>query len=219
MFDRSGATHTAAPRFWRVSGIIQCSHARALFFFALLDLFASVGPVLPIVEYISLMLEQLHALARYNRWMNDRLFAVAAELSDDERKRDLGAFFRSIHGTLNHLLLADRIWLARFGVLEQPRFAGMGEELFADFGELQRGRVETDEAISAFVGALTEDRLAAPIAYSRGQRKVEHPLWFAVLHLFNHQTHHRGQVTTLLMQLGRDPGVTDLIALLRDSPQ
>ena len=163
------------------------------------------------------MLEQLGALARYNRWMNDKLFAAAGELSDEERKRDLGAFFRSIHGTLNHLLLADRIWLARFGVSEVPAFASMGDELFADFGELRRERVETDGTISAFVAELTEDRLAAPITYPRGQRKLEHPLWFAVLHLFNHQTHHRGQVTTLMTQLGRDPGVTDLIALLRDS--
>lgn len=161
------------------------------------------------------MLDHLAALARYNRWMNEKLFAVASELSDEERKRDLGAFFGSVHRTLGHILLADRIWLGRLGAGPTVQPKSMGDELFADFTELREARAETDDAIDAYVAQLDEAELAAPVAYARGGSPIEHPLWYAVVHLFNHQTHHRGQVTTLLMQLGRDPGVTDLIALLR----
>lgn len=164
----------------------------------------------------------LRASARYNRWMNDKLYALAATLSDDDRKRDAGAFFKSIHGTLNHLLLADRVWLARFqGITVPDGFMGPGirsldQELFVDFEELRRQRALTDGELSAWVEALTPDRLAAPLEYTRHGQKVAAPLWGAVAHVFNHQTHHRGQVTTLLMQQGHDPGVTDLFAMLRE---
>lgn len=168
-------------------------------------------------------LEWLAALARYNRWMNDRLYGLAATLSDEARKRDLGAFFKSIHGTFNHLLLADRVWLARFtGVPVPEGFMGPGgirsleQELFEDFEELRRERVRTDDELSAWVQALSPDRLAGPLVFTRRGQRQEAPLWWAAVHLFNHQTHHRGQVSTLLMQQGLDPGVTDLIAMLRD---
>ncbi len=168
-------------------------------------------------------LEWLGALARYNRWMNDKLYAVAATLSDDARKRDDGAFFKSIHGTFNHLLLTDRIWLARFtGVTVPDGFMGPGgirsldQELFADFEDLRRERARTDDELSAWVSGLTDERLATPLVYMRRGQKQESPLWWAVAHVFNHQTHHRGQITTLLMQQGRDPGVTDLVAMLRE---
>ena len=167
------------------------------------------------------------ALARYNRWMNERLYAVCAALSDEDRKRDLGAFFRSIHGTLNHVLLADRAWLGRFtgdrtiadsrdARGDVIRITSLAQELYADFDTLRRERAATDAAIERWVATLDEHRLAAPLGY-RGTSgaSFEHPLWWAVAHFFNHETHHRGQVTTLLRQLGHDPGVTDLIALLR----
>lgn len=165
----------------------------------------------------------LTALARYNRWMNDKLYALCATLSDEERKRDRGAFFKSIHGTFNHILLADRVWLARFkGVTAPDGFMGPGgvrtldQELFADFGELRRERALTDDELSEWISGLDEERLAAPLVYMRHGQKVDSPLYFAVAHVFNHQTHHRGQVTTLLTQQGRDPGVTDLWAMLRE---
>ena len=166
--------------------------------------------------------ESVGALARYNRWMNDKLYALAATLSDEARQRDRGAFFKSIHGTFNHLLLADRIWLARFAGTSVPDgFMGPGgirsldQELYPDFAELRRERGRTDDDLSAWVEGLTPERLAAPLVYMRRGQKEEFPLWWAVSHLFNHQTHHRGQVTTLLMQQGVDPGVTDLVAMLR----
>lgn len=165
--------------------------------------------------------EWLAASARYNRWMNDKLYALAATLTDEARKRDAGAFFKSIHGTLNHLLLADRVWLGRFkGVPLPDEFLGPGgirtldQELSADFDELRRQRALTDDELSAWVADITPERIAAPLVYLRRGQKQERPLWWLVAHLFNHQTHHRGQVTTLLMQQGHDPGSTDLFAML-----
>lgn len=167
--------------------------------------------------------EWLGALARYNRWMNEKLYGLAATLSDEARKRDDGAFFKSIHGTFNHLLLADRVWLARFmGVPAPEGFMGPGgirtldQELYADFEQLRQERSLTDEELSVFVSALTPERLMAPLTYMRRGQKQECPLWWAVAHLFNHQTHHRGQITTLFTQQGCDPGVTDLFAMLRE---
>jgi uncharacterized damage-inducible protein DinB len=176
----------------------------------------------------AMLADHYSALAHYNTWMNERLYGVCATLPDAERTRDRGAFFRSIHGTLNHLLLTDRAWLGRFtgdpAIAESRDAAGMpipfsgrlDQELYADFDLLRRERAQTDAAIEAWVADLDEERLGAQIAYrsSKGERHA-HPLWWAVLHFFNHQTHHRGQVTTLLTQLGHDPGVTDLILLLR----
>jgi uncharacterized damage-inducible protein DinB len=165
--------------------------------------------------------EWLAASARYNRWMNEKLYAVIAPLGDETRKRDAGAFFKSIHGTLNHLLLADRVWLARFrGVRVSDEFMGPGiraldQELYADFDELRRERALTDVELTAWVSELTDERLAGPLVYDRRGHRLECPLWWAVAHLFNHQTHHRGQLTTLLTQQGCDPGVTDLYAMLR----
>ena len=174
------------------------------------------------------LVDQYQALARYNAWMNGKLYDGAAALSDAERRRDAGAFFRSIHGTLNHLLLTDRAWLWRFTgdkrIAESRDAAGkpiamtgrLDQELYADFGELRRERARTDADVTAFAAALTAERLDAEITY-RTTAGVEqrHVLWWAVSHFFNHQTHHRGQVTTLLKQAGVDPGVTDLIAFLR----
>ncbi len=166
--------------------------------------------------------EWLGASARYNRWMNNQLYGLAATLSDEERKRDRGAFFKSIHGTLNHLLLGDRVWLARFkGVNVTDEFLGPGirsldQELYVDFEELRRERALTDDEVSNWVLGLNPERLAAPLVYMRRGQKHESPLWWAVAHVFNHQTHHRGQITAMLTQQGCDPGSTDLLAMLRE---
>lgn len=166
--------------------------------------------------------EHARAMSRYNRWMNEKLYAVAEMLSDAERKQDRGAFFGSIHRTLNHLLLADRVWLGRFtgatlqeGELGPGGIRSLDQELYADFDDLRRERARTDDGIDAFVATLTPEKLAEDLRYLRRGVVNQFPLWHAVAHLFNHQTHHRGQVTTLLMQAGHDPGVTDLVAMLR----
>src|SRR6187549_993329 len=108
--------------------------------------------------------EWLNASARYNRWMNDKLYGLAATLSDEARKRDCGAFFKSIHGTFNHLLLADRVWLARFQGAAVPNgFMGPGgirsleQELYVDFEELRRERALTDDELTAWATGLTHE--------------------------------------------------------------
>ena len=161
--------------------------------------------------------------ARYSAWFNERLYDVAASLSEEERRRDLGAFFQSVHGTLNHLLLTDRLWLHRFARIEPGWSAFRGatlieqqgaldRELFAELEALRRERVETDGVIGEWMAELDADALKRPMRYANSKGEVrEHPLWFGLAHFFNHQTHHRGQVTTLLSQLGRDPGPTDFL--------
>lgn len=150
-------------------------------------------------------------MAEYNRWMNDKLYGVCAEIPDDKRKADLGAFFKSIHGTLNHLLWGDRIWLWRFTDHPFP-VTPIGEEMYADFGELRAEREKIDAFILNWANGLREDWLGKPFAFkSRLDGKTRRaPAWVFVTQLFNHQTHHRGQVTTLIKQLGHEPGVTDI---------
>lgn len=169
--------------------------------------------------------KQFTRLAHYNHWMNERLYALAAQISDEERKRDRGAFFKSIHGTLNHILLGDRVWLARFAnsghafaalkdhVLS-PGIATLSDELYSDFTTLTHERDKTDLVIDAWMAELDDAILDSTLRYKRLNGEAnEQPFWLVLTHFFNHQTHHRGQVTTLFMQSGRDPGVTDLIAL------
>jgi uncharacterized damage-inducible protein DinB len=161
------------------------------------------------------LLAHYREMARYNRWMNEKLYALAGDLSDEERKRPMGAFFGSLHGTFNHLILADRLWLARFGAGQRPAAKSLADEMFADFDELRRERAKTDAAIEDYTRALTTEQLGATLAYQTSKgAPMSHALWIALSHLFNHQTHHRGQATTLFMQLGRDPGVTDALVLL-----
>jgi uncharacterized damage-inducible protein DinB len=153
-------------------------------------------------------------LAAYNRWMNERLYALCADLSDAERKRDRGAFFRSIHGTLNHGLLGDRVWLGRFTGVPFA-VASLDQELYADFAELRAERERTDREIDAWAASLAPADFDGTLRYTSLVNPAPRafPFWAAATHLFNHQTHHRGQLTTLLKQAGVDPGVTDLIWL------
>jgi uncharacterized damage-inducible protein DinB len=154
-------------------------------------------------------------LARYGRWMNERLYASVRAMSDDARKRDRGAFFGSIHRTLSHLVWADSSWLSRFtgGTYAERAW---GADLFDDFAQLAAARDATDTAILDWAGSLDQAWLDSTLEYrasSDPTRKRQVPAWIAATHLFNHATHHRGQLTTLLKQAGIDPGVTDLPAL------
>jgi uncharacterized damage-inducible protein DinB len=155
--------------------------------------------------------EYCQLMANYNRWMNERLYAICAEFSDDARRLDRGAFFSSIHGTLNHLLWADRMWLGRF-IGTPCTYPAFGADMFEAFDELRRERERTDQSMVAWADAITADWLASTLEYrSRVDEKTRRlPCAVAVVHLFNHGTHHRGQLTTLIKQAGLDPGVTDL---------
>ncbi len=154
----------------------------------------------------------LRVMTAYNRWMNEKVYEASAKLSDAERKRDLGAFFKSIHGTLNHLLLTDGMWLQRFRG-ETVKATSLDAEVHADFAELRAARTRTDAAIDGFAASLSDERLRANFTYRttlQPQLDRTVPLGLIFMHMFNHQAHHRGQITTLLKQLGVDPGVTDL---------
>lgn len=151
------------------------------------------------------------AMAAYNHWMNQRLYAICAQLSDEARCADRGAFFKSIHGTLNHLLVGDRIWIGRF-LQQSLTQAKVADELYSNFAELRQQRDITDRQILDWAATLSGDWLSQPFTYRSGLdgKTRTFPAWLLVTHLFSHQTHHRGQLTTLLMQQGYDPGVTDL---------
>ena len=168
-------------------------------------------------------------LARYNRWFNQRLYAACDGLSDTARKQDRGAFFGSIHRTLNHLLVADQVWLRRFvdcgtvhsavwpmltDAIRMPPHHPLNQPLHADWNALRTHRETLDAALEAWLADAPADMPSWTMAYANSQgTQRQHPLWQALTHFFNHQTHHRGQVTTLLSQQGVDIGVTDLIAL------
>ncbi len=158
--------------------------------------------------------EMVVIMAAYNAWMNDKVYDLAATLSDAQRKQDRGAFFRSVLGTLNHLLFGDLAWLGRFKD-GAPRVARTDEILHEDFAALRSARADLDREIQDWAAAVDPDWLAAPFRYRSlitGQ-EGERPAWLLVSHMFNHQTHHRGQLTTLLTQFGLDIGVTDLAAM------
>ncbi|MDD5274004.1 MAG: DinB family protein [Methylovulum sp.] len=150
-------------------------------------------------------------MAEYNEWMNSRLYSLCASLPDDELKKDRGAFFKSIYLTLNHIVYGDLAFMSRFtgdpdGVPE------LNKELFSGFPALHEQRINLDARIISWTESLTESWLAEPLTY---QSKVDGklrtvPKWILVTHMFNHQTHHRGQVTTLLSQIGLDMGSTDI---------
>lgn len=150
-------------------------------------------------------------MAAYNQWMNEKIYSCSAQLSDEVRKRDMGAFFGSIHRTLNHLYVADEAWMQRLHG-EPVAMKSPAEERLADFEELWAARRLLDQRISRWADHLTDEFADGVFGFwsVTYQRKIEMPAWAAIVQVFNHQTHHRGQVTTLLKQVGVDPGPTDL---------
>jgi uncharacterized damage-inducible protein DinB len=145
--------------------------------------------------------------ARYNAWANMRLYDAATELSVEQYRADRGAFFKSVHGTLNHLLVTDRIWMQRFtGEGDAP--SRLDAILFESLGELRAVREAEDARIVDFVDALDDARINGIIKYRRvsSPEEFEQQLAPALAHWFNHQTHHRGQVHALLTGLiGKAP--------------
>lgn len=158
--------------------------------------------------------------AAYNEWANQRVYEAAEDLTADEWQRDTGAFFGSMMGTLNHVLVADRIWMKRFtGQGEAP--AKLDAILHEELASLRAARDREDARISAYIGQLTEAELAANFSYITivNPKTVTQPLAPALDHFFNHQTHHRGQAHAILTGLkGRDfaPSL-DLILYQRET--
>ena len=158
-------------------------------------------------------------MAGYNQWANARLYRAAAVLTDEQYRENRGAFFGSLNGTLNHLLVADRVWMRRF-TGEGPLPRSLDEILFNTLGDLARARQAEDQRIIAYVDGLTKEALAAPISYRKMSgpgEAVTQPLAPALMHFFNHQTHHRGQAHCLLTQITGDAPSFDLLLFQRDS--
>jgi uncharacterized damage-inducible protein DinB len=158
----------------------------------------------------------LTTMAKYNSWQNRSLYTAAATLSDDARRQERGAFFGSIHTTLNHLLWADKTWLARF--TGGPLFAVSSKDglsLYKDFGELKRERDATDTAIENWARDLDPQWLEGDLFWFSGllNRDVSMNKKHLVAHFFNHETHHRGQVHAMLTMAGAKPEDTDLMLL------
>jgi uncharacterized damage-inducible protein DinB len=150
-------------------------------------------------------------LARYNAWANRLLYDAAAALPDAQYREDRGVFFKSVHGTLNHLLVVDRIWMRRFtGTGDAP--ARVDAILFDALDELRLARDAEDARITAYVDGLDAGELADTIRYQpiSTPDPVEQALWLALAHVFNHQTHHRGQVHGVLTALAGQAPALDL---------
>ena len=162
--------------------------------------------------------DHFRLLADYNRLANARLYAVCGELPEAELKRRRPAFFGSIHGTLNHILLGDRIWLARFAGETVPS-TGLDAILYEDFRTLREARAAEDARIVAFVDRLAPADLEATVAYVNNEgRAFTDRVGLLLAHLFNHQTHHRGQVHDMLSATALPPPVLDLHRVLHPQP-
>lgn len=157
---------------------------------------------------------QFDQLAAYNRWANRRIYDDAASLPDEVRKRPVGLFFGSVHGTLNHLLVTDYIWMRRF-TGDGPQPERLNQILFEDFSELRAARERQDERIFEFVTGVDGYDQVLEYQNSSG-RTFRQLLGPALTHLFNHQAHHRGQVHAGLTIAGiREPASLDLLVLQR----
>ena len=155
-------------------------------------------------------------MARYNLWQNGSIYGAAATLSDEERKRDRGAFFKSIHGTLNHLLWGDQTWMNRLAEMPAPRVSMSDSAGYHEnWAELTQERHAFDAAIANWAAGLTEAWLREDLTWFSGAagRELSKPKWLLVTHFFNHQTHHRGQVHAMLTQAGAVPDDTDIIVM------
>jgi uncharacterized damage-inducible protein DinB len=152
-------------------------------------------------------------MARYNRWQNENLYSAADRLSKIERCRERGAFWGSIHNTLSHLLWGDPMWMSRLTGSPRPS-VGIADSgsLYADWTALKAERIRFDQTIIDWADTIAPSWLAAEMTYYSlpVQRDVTQPHWVLVTHLFNHQTHHRGQVHCMLTQAGERPSDTDL---------
>lgn len=159
-------------------------------------------------------IEYFQTLSRYNRWMNEKLYNACSAMPDTLRREDCGAWFKSVHGTLNHLLLCDRLWLGRFTQKPYPA-TSLDQELFHDWDKMKRERAVTDDAIDAWLASLCDDDLKQRITFTAISNPQQRTmvLWILMAHMFNHQTHHRGQMTTMMEQAGYDSGATDLLVM------
>lgn len=172
------------------------------------------------------LVSNLQLMGQYNRWMNQKIYQQAQQLDDKEIQQDRGAFFGSIFGTLNHIYVADIIWLRRFAQFAKPypslarlpklnSYTNLRQTIAHNLSSLWELREKLDKIIIDWCGEIDSEDLEQNLQYTDTKGTSYHKnLGQLVHHFFNHQTHHRGQVSTLLTQQGIDLGVTDLLAIL-----
>jgi len=159
----------------------------------------------------------VRTMAEYNAEMNRRIYAGAARLSDEERRRDQGAFFKSLHGTLTHILWADRMWMSRFDHWEKPDVVVRDSPtMVQSFDDLVAERTDADRRISDWAGRVSQNWLDSDLVWFSGiaQTELRRNSGALTMHFFNHQTNHRGQAHALLTRGGIDPGATDIWAVV-----
>jgi uncharacterized damage-inducible protein DinB len=164
------------------------------------------------------MKSQFQMLAAYNQWVNRRFYDAVAALSERDYRADCDAFFGSLHRTLNHLLLGDRVWLQRF-TGEGAAPDELDAILYDDFAELRAARQAEDACILAYIDGLDDSDLAGIIRYrsTRNPAEIEQYLAPLLMHFFNHQTHHRGQAHCLLTELTCEAPSFDLLVFQRET--
>jgi uncharacterized damage-inducible protein DinB len=157
-------------------------------------------------------------MAHYNRWQNASLYDAADTLSDAARRLDRAAFFKSIHGTFNHLLWADAMWLSRLAGAPAPvQKIPQSVSYVDDWEALKLERAACDERLLLWAESLDAASLAGELVWrpttAQGDVTVSRPRWLAIVHMFNHQTHHRDQIHAMLTAAGAKPQDTDLIKM------
>lgn len=153
--------------------------------------------------------------AAYNQWANELVYDLAARLAPEEYHAERGAFFGSVHGTLNHILVADRIWLHRMSG-DGPDYKILDKPLAESLDDLRALRRAEDDRIIAFIGSFGDDDFEKPFQYVTTEGDTWEQRYCDVLpHFFNHQTHHRGQTSTLLTQSGLPAPEMDLAYYMR----
>jgi uncharacterized damage-inducible protein DinB len=172
------------------------------------------------------LLSNLQLMSQYNQWMNQKIYQVAQKLGDDKIQQDQGAFFGSLFRTLNHIYVADIIWLRRFAqhaknyqslnqLPELSSYTKLNQTVVNDLESLNKLRQELDNIIINWCQEIDPEDLEDNLSYIDTQGNSYQKNFGQLIHnLFNHQTHHRGQASTLISQQGLDVGVTDLLKII-----
>jgi len=158
--------------------------------------------------------EHIRLMAVYNKWQNDSLYDAADGLSDEERRLDRGAFFRSIHETLNHILWADQIWMSRLAGSAAPKVPTIpaSTSQIDTWDELKAARVDFNGQMIDWSRSVVPADIEGELSWYSGaaKREITKPRWVLITHMFNHATHHRGQVHAMLTAAGAKPDDTDI---------
>jgi uncharacterized damage-inducible protein DinB len=174
------------------------------------------------------LIKQIQLMAKYNQWMNQNLYSASAKLPVEKLKEDKKAFFKSVLGTLNHILVADLIWLKRFSqhpanytelepIIKTEQPVSLDQILYPEFEQLLQQRTNLDQIIINWCHQISESDLSHQLEYTNMKEiRAIKEFGSLIFHFFNHQTHHRGQITTLLFQEGIDVGNTGLQTQIPD---